>query len=102
MDAWSRSCSPETAPSLPLLAPEHPEGKLPLVTIVHGGPASAAVPSYSGPGLATSLLAHGYAVFRPNPRGSYGQGERFAVGNVRDFGHGDLRDVLAGIDAVVK
>ena len=85
-----------------LLQPEHPDGKLPLVTIVHGGPAAAAVPAYGGPGLVSALLAHGYAVFRPNPRGSYGQGERFTVANVRDFGHGDLRDILAGIDAAAK
>jgi dipeptidyl aminopeptidase/acylaminoacyl peptidase len=85
-----------------LLLPEHPDGQLPLVTIVHGGPAAAAVPAYTGPGLVPTLLAHGYAVFRPNPRGSYGQGERFTVANVRDFGHGDLRDILAGIDAAAK
>ncbi len=35
----------------------------------------------------------------PNPRGSYGQGEDFTRGNVKDFGYGDLRDILAGIDA---
>jgi dipeptidyl aminopeptidase/acylaminoacyl peptidase len=85
-----------------LLLPEHPDGKLPLVTIVHGGPAAAAVPAYTGPGLVSALLAHGYAVFRPNPRGSYGQGERFTAANVRDFGHGDLRDILAGIDTAAK
>ncbi len=34
-------------------------------------------PRLPGPGLATALLEHGYALFRPNPRGSYGQGERF-------------------------
>jgi dipeptidyl aminopeptidase/acylaminoacyl peptidase len=85
-----------------LLLPEHAAGKLPMVTIVHGGPASAAVPAYSGPGLTTALLAQGFAVFRPNPRGSYGQGERFTAANVRDFGHGDLRDILTGIDAAVE
>jgi dipeptidyl aminopeptidase/acylaminoacyl peptidase len=82
-----------------LLLPERSSGKLPLVTIVHGGPAAAVVPFFSGPGLTSSLLERGYAVFRPNPRGSYGQGERFTLANVRDFGHGDLRDILAGIDA---
>jgi dipeptidyl aminopeptidase/acylaminoacyl peptidase len=41
-------------------------------------------------------------VFYPNPRGSFGQGERFTAANVRDFGHGDLRDILAGIDAAAK
>jgi dipeptidyl aminopeptidase/acylaminoacyl peptidase len=41
-------------------------------------------------------------VFLPNPRGSFGQGERFTLANVRDFGYGDLRDILAGIDAVER
>ena len=85
-----------------LLLPMHAQGKMPMITMVHGGPAAAAKPSFSGPGLATTLLANGYALFRPNPRGSYGQGERFTLANVRDFGHGDLRDILAGIDAAAK
>ncbi len=85
-----------------LLLPEQSDGKLPMVTTVHGGPAAAVVPFFSGPGLTSTLLEHGYAVFRPNPRGSYGQGERFTLANVRDFGHGDLRDILAGIDAAAK
>jgi dipeptidyl aminopeptidase/acylaminoacyl peptidase len=85
-----------------LLLPEQSNGKLPMVTIVHGGPASAAVPFFGGPGLTSALLQHGYAVFRPNPRGSYGQGELFTRANVRDFGHGDLRDILAGIDAAAS
>jgi dipeptidyl aminopeptidase/acylaminoacyl peptidase len=85
-----------------LLLPERSNGKLPMVTVVHGGPASAVVPFFSGPGLASTLLEHGYALFQPNPRGSYGQGETFTQANVRDFGHGDLRDILAGIDAAAK
>jgi dipeptidyl aminopeptidase/acylaminoacyl peptidase len=85
-----------------LLLPEHSNGKRPLVTDVHGGPAAAVVPHFSGPGLMSALLDRGFAVFRPNPRGSYGQGERFTLANVRDFGHGDLRDILAGIDAAAK
>jgi dipeptidyl aminopeptidase/acylaminoacyl peptidase len=85
-----------------LLLPEHSNGKLPMVTDVHGGPAAAAVPFFAGPGLTSALLEQGYAVFRPNPRGSYGQGEKFTLANVRDFGHGDLRDILAGIDAAAN
>jgi dipeptidyl aminopeptidase/acylaminoacyl peptidase len=85
-----------------LLLPEHSSASLPMVTIVHGGPAAAAVPSFTGPGLSSSLLERGYAVFRPNPRGSYGQGERFTLANVRDFGYGDLRDIESGIDAAAK
>jgi dipeptidyl aminopeptidase/acylaminoacyl peptidase len=85
-----------------LMLPEHSAGNLPMITVVHGGPAAATMPSYGGPGLFSELLARGYAVFRPNPRGSYGQGERFTMANIRDFGQGDLRDILAGIDAAAK
>ncbi len=85
-----------------LLLPLHAKGKLPLITSVHGGPAAAAVPSFSGPGLLRNELEKGYAVFLPNPRGSFGQGEAFTAANVRDLGHGDLRDDLAGIDAVER
>jgi dipeptidyl aminopeptidase/acylaminoacyl peptidase len=85
-----------------LVLPEKSSGKLPMVTIVHGGPAAAFVPAFGGPGLTNELLERGYAVFRPNPRGSFGQGERFTLANVRDFGHGDLRDILAGIDAAAN
>ena len=46
--------------------------------------------------------ALGYFVFMPNPRGSYGQGEKFTQANVKDFGYGDLRDVLAGVDVLEK
>lgn len=87
-----------------LLLPTKPKGagKLPMITVIHGGPAAAWKPEFIGPGTSRGLLAHGYALFLPNPRGSYGQGEAFTLANVKDFGHGDLRDVLAGIDAVEK
>jgi dipeptidyl aminopeptidase/acylaminoacyl peptidase len=85
-----------------LLLPPHANAKIPMITSVHGGPAAAVTPSFAGPGLNSALLEHGYALFRPNPRGSYGQGERFTLANVRDFGRGDLRDILAGIDAAAN
>ena len=86
-----------------LLAPLNadPKTKAAMVTIVHGGPSAANVPSFGGGG-AQALLDKGYYVFLPNPRGSYGQGEAFTAANKRDFGGGDLRDILTGIDAVEK
>ena len=75
----------------------------PMVVVVHGGPAAAVRPSWPSRGfnLAT-LSAKGYFVLYPNPRGSFGQGEKFTEGNVKDFGYGDFRDILAGVDEVVK
>lgn len=86
-----------------LLAPLKPAvGKAPMITIVHGGPAAANEPRYVQGGTTADLLAKGYYIFYPNPRGSYGQGEAFTAANKRDFGGGDLRDILTGIDAVEK
>ncbi len=74
-----------------------PSGRHPMVVLVHGGPASAARPGW--PRVAGVLASQGFYVLLPNPRGSYGQGEEFTRGNVKDFGYGDLRDILGGIDA---
>ena len=75
----------------------------PMVVSIHGGPASQVKPAWPGAGLSfAALAAEGYFVFFPTPRGSYGQGEAFTSANVKDFGYGDLRDVLAGVDAVLK
>ncbi|HEX5377867.1 MAG TPA: prolyl oligopeptidase family serine peptidase, partial [Phenylobacterium sp.] len=87
-----------------LLAPPGLEADktYPMVVQIHGGPASAAQPNFIWKGPIHDLLAQGYFVFQPNPRGSFGQGEAFTTANVQDFGGGDLRDILAGVDAVEK
>ncbi|WP_310596203.1 S9 family peptidase [Sphingomonas sp.] len=80
-----------------------PAGKAPMITMVHGGPSAASVPGFIMPGTMVGQLVNaGYYLFYPNPRGSYGQGEAFTAANKRDFGGGDLRDILTGIDAVEK
>ncbi|HZX42789.1 MAG TPA: S9 family peptidase [Myxococcaceae bacterium] len=75
-------------------------GKRPLVVTVHGGPAGVAKNTFQ-PKLLV-LVSQGFAVLAPNPRGSFGQGEAFTRANVKDFGHGDLQDILAGVDAAVR
>jgi dipeptidyl aminopeptidase/acylaminoacyl peptidase len=77
--------------------------KYALIVLVHGGPASAAMSGWGGRGSlsGTAFSALGYFVLEPNPRGSYGQGEAFTAANRKDFGYGDLRDILAGVDAVI-
>ncbi|HEY3824262.1 MAG TPA: S9 family peptidase [Bryobacteraceae bacterium] len=77
--------------------------KYPMVVSVHGGPASAKRPSWPANNFDLSLLSsQGYFVLFPNPRGSYGAGESFTKNNVKDFGQGDLRDILLGVDEVVR
>ncbi len=79
-----------------------PNKKYPLIVEVHGGPAAAVQASWGGRGglSATGFSALGYFVLQPNPRGSYGQGEAFTQANRKDFGYGDLQDILKGVDTV--
>ncbi|MFZ0963258.1 MAG: S9 family peptidase [Terriglobia bacterium] len=80
-----------------------PARRYPLLVEVHGGPGAMARPSWPSTLFDFTLLSHyGYFVLRPNPRGSFGQGEAFTRGNIKDFGHGDFRDILAGVDYVGK
>lgn len=80
-----------------------PGKKYPMIVLVHGGPSSAELSRWGGSnGLsATAFSALGYFVLQPNPRGSFGQGEEFTQANRKDFGYGDLRDILAGVDTVL-
>jgi dipeptidyl aminopeptidase/acylaminoacyl peptidase len=76
-----------------------PAKKYPMIVSVHGGPSANIGPRW---GTQTTYSLAGYFVFQPNPRGSFGQGEAFAAANKKDFGYGDLRDILTGMDAVEK
>jgi len=90
-----------------LLLPAHydPSKKYPLIVEVHGGPAADVASLWNGGAggfSATVYSALGYFVLMPNPRGSYGEGEAFTQANREDFGYGDLRDILAGVDTVLS
>ncbi len=88
---------------LQLPANYDPSKKYPLLVEVHGGPA-ASIQSHWGMGFPFNEAVFselGYFVLQPNPRGSYGQGEAFTQANRKDFGYGDLRDILAGVDTVL-
>ncbi len=88
-----------------LLYPENYDSqkRYPMVVQIHGGPANLRSAGWPNAHFDMSVMAalH-YFVFFPNPRGSYGEGEAFTKANVKDFGGGDLRDVLAGVAAVLK
>jgi dipeptidyl aminopeptidase/acylaminoacyl peptidase len=91
-----------------LLPPAQVESgkKYPMAVLIHGGPSGAVTPDWPASfGMSRAIIAalssRGYYVLMPNPRGSYGQGEEFTRANVKDFGAGDLRDILAGVDAAI-
>jgi dipeptidyl aminopeptidase/acylaminoacyl peptidase len=71
----------------------------PLVTEIHGGPHT--LYGWSLMWEFQILAANGMGVFACNPRGSEGYGEAFNDANHRDWGPGPMRDVLAGVDALV-
>ncbi len=84
-----------------LLLPADYDGhsKLPLITLVHGGPTGRWSDSVEDWGQL--LVTRGYAIFYPNVRGSTGYGEKFVEMNRADWGGGDFKDVLAGVDALI-
>jgi dipeptidyl aminopeptidase/acylaminoacyl peptidase len=73
---------------------------VPLIVEVHGGPLGAYSDAHE-PWI-DFLLGHGWAVLRTNPRGSSGYGAAFAAANKNDLGGGDYRDIMAGVDTVLK
>ena len=93
-----------------LLWPLHfdPTRRYPMVVAVHGGPTSMTRSRWPNTSESayiyrlTALARDGYFLFLPNFRGSTGQGEAYAQANVKDIGYGDFKDILAGVDAVVR
>ena len=85
-----------------LFPPDYdPHKHYPMIVYVHGGPSAATLPIWPRDGYGpVPLAAMGYFVLMPNPRGSFGEGERFAKGVRLNMGYGDLRDILAGVDRV--
>jgi dipeptidyl aminopeptidase/acylaminoacyl peptidase len=80
--------------------PPSASGKPPLVVLIHGGPTGRWADSFQ---LWSQLLvARGYAVLTPNIRGSSGYGHAFLAMNRGDWGGGDFKDVMAGVDHLVN
>ncbi len=80
------------------------EGKrVPLLVVAHGGPTGAHFNYFRmryGDG-GQHWAGQGWSVLYPNPRGSTNYGEEFMRGNLADWGGGDYRDIMAGVDAMV-
>ena len=78
--------------------------KYPLILNIHGGPAGVFTQNFTGAGSVYPIQAfaqQGYAVLRPNPRGSAGYGRAFRHANYNDWGFGDYDDDQTGVDKVI-
>ena len=78
--------------------------RVPLITVVHGGPEAhynnGWLTSYSMPGQLGA--ARGYAVFYPNYRGSTGRGIAFAMSSQGDLAGAEFDDIVDGVDYLVS
>ncbi|HSW68658.1 MAG TPA: S9 family peptidase [Gammaproteobacteria bacterium] len=89
-----------------------PRKKYPLLVMVHGGPAGVWPKRYLGgceeygesfvPDCFAPIMDEGFIIFQPNPRGSTGYGKNFRTANFKDFGGGDYRDVMSGVDYLIQ
>ena len=79
--------------------------RVPLILMVHGGPSGIYAQTWTGSGgiYAIQFFAEkGYALLRPNPRGSTGYGKEFRYANFQDWGFGDYEDLMTGVDKVIE
>jgi dipeptidyl aminopeptidase/acylaminoacyl peptidase len=75
-------------------------GRAPMILSIHGGPHGMS--GYAFNARNTIHASRGYATLLLNPRGSAGYGQKFADGCINDWGGGDYRDLMAGVDHVLK
>lgn len=84
---------------------DYKEGsKVPLILNVHGGPAGVFTQWFTGGSSIYNIqyfAQNGFAVLRPNPRGSTGYGKAFRYANFQDWGYGDFEDLMSGVDKVI-
>jgi len=76
------------------------ERKCPLILSVHGGPHGMFGWSFNA--TFQVYAARGYAVLYLNPRGSSGYGQKFSDGTLNEWGGGDYRDLMAGVDESLR
>src|SRR5262249_60982118 len=79
-----------------VLKQAHPSRESPVFLSNHGGSQRPDGSAFNP--TVQALAAHGYAVLLTNPRGSSGYGQKFADGCVNDWGGGDYRDLMKGVD----
>jgi dipeptidyl aminopeptidase/acylaminoacyl peptidase len=74
--------------------------RYPLILNIHGGPHGMYGWGFN-PGFQV-YAARGYAVLYLNPRGSNGYGQKFSDGTLNEWGGGDYKDLMAGVDEALR
>jgi dipeptidyl aminopeptidase/acylaminoacyl peptidase len=74
--------------------------KYPLILSIHGGPHGMSGWAFSS--TFQVYAARGYAVLYLNPRGSSGYGQKFSDGTLNEWGGGDYKDLMAGVDEALR
>src|SRR6266446_4412333 len=74
--------------------------KYAMILSIHGGPHG--MYGYAFNPTFQVYAAQGYAVLYFNPRGSSGYGQKFSDGTLSEWGGGDYRDLMAGVDEVLR
>lgn len=74
--------------------------RVPLIVEPHGGPQGVRTVSFNP--VWQMFAGAGYAVLAPNFRGSGNYGREFVRSNIGDWGGGDYRDIMAGVDNLIK
>lgn len=86
--------------------PDYEKGRrVPLILNIHGGPSGVFTETFTGAaGLypIAAFAAKGFAVLRPNPRGSSGYGAAVRQAVVQDWGGRDFEDLMSGVDYAIS
>jgi dipeptidyl aminopeptidase/acylaminoacyl peptidase len=80
-----------------------PAKRYPLIVQIHGGPAAADMNTFSGNhgSYVHIFAANGYAVLKPNYRGSDNYGEKFRTQIAGDYFRQGYDDIVAGVDYLI-
>jgi dipeptidyl aminopeptidase/acylaminoacyl peptidase len=103
---WKSAADSESIEGILTLPVGYREGtRVPLLVVVHGGPAGVSPARYPSANTAYPVQVFaslGYAVLQPNFRGSTGYGKRFRALNQGDILGKDWIDVNSGVDAMIR
>jgi len=98
---WTSTDGKEVEGVLTLPVGYEPGEQYPLIVAIHGGPASADVLRFNGGYGAQVYAGAGYAVLKPNYRGSTNYGEAFKTDIVGNYFPPGYEDIMTGVDHLI-